>query len=74
MSLGQTDRKGSAVTIGTGCSTLTDRRPNIVECKLCGTRLRADSEPDVPEVDADTLLSVTRHRCVARVTTRTRSS
>ena len=45
--------------------------PNVVECDLCGTRLRPDHASDALEV-GPALLTVARHRCVPRITLRSR--
>jgi hypothetical protein len=44
-------------------------RCEVVECRLCGTRLR-HNEPDRLEVGSDSLLTVAEHRCAPRITTR----
>jgi hypothetical protein len=41
----------------------------IVECPLCGTRLRRNDAPETNEVGRDSLMLVARHRCVPRVHT-----
>jgi hypothetical protein len=42
---------------------------DVVECGLCGTRLRHNDEPNLLEIGGDAFMTVARHRCVARVTT-----
>jgi hypothetical protein len=43
------------------------RDQTIVECPLCGTRLRRNDAPETDEVGRDSLMAVARHRCVPRV-------
>ena len=57
-------RRESAVTSRSGASAAS--RPRVVECELCGTRLRRNDEPDALEVGADSLLPVARHDCIPR--------
>lgn len=45
---------------------------NVVECGLCGTRLRQNPDPHQLEIGADAFVSVARHRCVPRITNRRR--
>lgn len=52
-------------------TTIISHGPRVVECTLCGTRLRRD-DADVGEMSADSLVTVARHRCVPRVTIRRR--
>jgi len=61
----------TTVTTGPAAAAPATSWPDVVECELCGTRLRSDDESDGLEVGA-ALLSVARHRCVPRVTMRTR--
>jgi hypothetical protein len=39
----------------------------IIECDLCGTRLRRNDEPHPTEVGTDLLTPIARHRCAPRV-------
>jgi hypothetical protein len=47
-------------------ATLQSDQP-IVECDLCGTRLRRNDEPHPTEVGIDLLTPIARHRCAPRV-------
>ena len=49
-------------------STLEHRPQDVVECPLCGTRLRRNEEPAATEVGRDMYLPIARHRCTPRVT------
>jgi hypothetical protein len=42
----------------------------ILECPLCGTRLRHKEAPERDEVGRDSLMTIARHRCVPRVRSR----
>lgn len=41
-----------------------------VECRLCGSRLQQNLEPDLLEVGTDSVQTVARHRCVPPVEAR----
>ena len=45
-------------------------RPDVVECELCGTRMRPNLEPHPLEIGSDAFISIARHRCVPRITAR----
>jgi hypothetical protein len=51
-------------------SRTTARRQHLVVCTRCGTRLRGEDDRDANNPDADLLVTVARHRCTPRVTSR----
>jgi hypothetical protein len=59
------------MTIAPETTTPSDAsRLDLVECELCGTRMRRNLEPHPLEIGSDAFISVARHRCAPRVTAR----